>query len=91
MNLHNQKMDIDVNEVYEYYYLGFINNTENWLFDDYRAFLDEIGGYRSQFTPLAYSMFLREFSEQKHERIIRSLNSFIESKDYCFRNKHAFP
>ena len=91
LNLHDQKLDIDVNEVYEYYYLGFINNTENWLFNDYRAFLDEIGGYMNQFTPLAYSIFLREFSEQKNERIIRSLNSFIESKDYCFRNKHASP
>ena len=91
MNLHHQKLDIDVNEVYEYYYMRFINNTENWLFNDYRAFLDEIGGYTNQFTPSAYSIFLREFLEQKHERIIRSLSNFIESKDYCFQNKHASP
>ena len=91
MNLHDQKLDIDVAEVHEYYYMKFINNTDNWLFNDYRAFLDEIGGYKNQFTPLVYSMFLREFSEQKHERIIRSLSNFIESKDYCFRNRHASP
>ena len=91
MNLHNQKLDIDVDKVYEYYHMRFINNPENWLFNDYRAFLDEIGGYKNQFTPLAYSIFLKEFLEQKHERIIRSLSNFIESKDYCFQNKHASP
>ena len=91
MNLHDQELDIDVAEVYEYYYMKFINNTENWLFNNYRAFLDEIGGYKNQFTPLAYSVFLREFSEQKHERIIRSLSNYIESKEYCFRKRHACP
>ena len=88
MNLNDQKLNIDINEVYEYYYMRFINNTENWLFDDYAGFIDEIGGYFNQFSPIAYQKFLEEFSTEKHERILCSLNNFIESKDYCFQRRH---
>ena len=88
MNLADQKLDIDINEVYEYYYMRFIKNMENWLFDDYAGFIDEIGGYSKQFGPVAYQKFLEEFSAEKHERIICSLTNFIESKDYCFQKRH---
>jgi hypothetical protein len=89
LDLPNQKLNIDVNEVYEYYYMKFINNNvENWLFNDYVGFINEIGGYTKQFGPASYQKFLEEFSAEKHERIIYSLNNFIESKDYCFQKRH---
>lgn len=89
MNLANQKANINKQEIYEYYYMKNIkNDMENWLFDDYAGFIDEIGGYAKQFGPVAYQKFLEEFSKERHERIICSLNNFIESKDYCFQKKH---
>lgn len=83
MNLSNLKLVIDINEVYEYYFMKFINNVDNWLFDDYAGFLDEIGGYAKQFGPVSYEKFIEEFSDQKHERIRCFLTKYIESKDYC--------
>ena len=89
MNLADHKLDIDINEVYEYYYMRFINNNnENWLFDDYDGLINEIGGYAKQFSPVAYQKFLEEFSAEKHKHKINSLNTFIESKDYCMQKKH---
>ena len=89
LDLPNQKLNVDVNEVYEYYYMKFIsNNVENWLFNDYAGFINEIGGYAKQFGTISYQKFLEEFSSEKHERIIYSLNNFIESKDYCMQKKH---
>ena len=89
LDLPNQKLNIDINEVYEYYYMKFINNNvENWLFSDYAGLINNIGGYAKQFGPISYQKFLEEFSLEKHERIIHSLNTFIESKDYCMQKKH---
>ncbi|MDY6793318.1 MAG: hypothetical protein SWH54_18785 [Thermodesulfobacteriota bacterium] len=89
LDLPNQKLNINVNEVYEYYYMKFINNNvENWIFDDYEDFINEIGGYDRQFGPVSYKKFLEEFSVEKHEKIIHSLNNFIESKNYCMQKKH---
>jgi hypothetical protein len=88
LNLHNQKLDIDVNQVYEYYYMRFINNTDNWLFGRYSDFLKEIGGYKKQVGSISYKKFLEQFSPQKHLQILRSLDKFVESKGYCFQKEH---
>jgi len=88
MNLSNFRLDIDINEVYEYYFMKFINNVDNWLFDDYTGFLDEIGGYAKQFGPVSYRKFIEKFSDQKHEQTQCFLTKYIESKDYCLRKKH---
>ena len=89
MNLADQKLDINIDEVYEYYYMRFIENyMENWLYSDYKAFLEEIGGYKQQFTPIAYEKFLAEFSKERHNRTLQLLKNFIDSKNYCMQRKH---
>jgi len=88
MDLPNQKLDIDVNEVYEYYYMAFIDNVENWLFSDYNAFLDQIGGYKKQVGPISYKKFMQEFSKERHEQILSTVRRFVESKEYRLRKRH---
>jgi hypothetical protein len=89
MHLPEQKLRIDTNEVYEYYFMRYIeNNVEDWLFDNYADFVNEIGGYTKQFTSVSYERYLNDFSGQKHERILYSLTNFIDSKDYCLQKKH---
>jgi hypothetical protein len=88
MNLADQKLYINKDEVYEYYYMEHINSMENWLFRDYQGFLKEIGGYKEQFSPIAYEKFLAEFSQEKHFKIMRLLENYIDSKDYCMQKKH---
>lgn len=91
MNLHDLASGIDVNDVYEYYYMKFMNNVDNWLFSDYQGLLDTIGGYRKQFTTIVYSAFLREFSQLRHDRILSVLSRFIDSKDYTLGRRHGVP
>ena len=86
LDLPNQKLEIDVNEVYEYYFMAFIhNNTNNWLFQDYEGFAKSIGGYANQFGSISYDVFIREFTLQGHEQKVRSLKEFVDSKAYRFR------
>lgn len=89
LNLAEQKMDINADEVYEYYYMRFIkNDIENWLLGDYKAFLEEIGGYQMQFKPVAYEKFLADFSQERHNLTLQLLKNFVDSKDYCMEGKH---
>jgi hypothetical protein len=86
LNLKDQKLDIDINEVYEYYYMNCLyDKGANWLVDD---FINQIGGYSKQRDPIGYKLFLDKFTVQRHEKTLRSLMNFIESEDFCFRKKH---
>jgi hypothetical protein len=88
LNLPNLQFHIDINQVYEYYYCRFLNNADNWLYDNYNGFLEEIGGYCNQKEPISYQKFLEQFSQRKHQQILQTLDRFVESKDYCLRKKH---
>jgi hypothetical protein len=87
LNLPEQKLNIDIEEVYEYYYMAFIHNVNNWLFQDYEGFVHRIGGYYQQYGPVSYGEFLDAFSETRHRQILSSLGRFVESGDYNFRKK----
>ena len=88
MNLKSQEITIDKNEVYEYYYMKFIYNTENWLFNSYSEMLSKLGGYENQFKPPVYYYFLDELTEDKHKKLCRTINNFIESGDFRLNNYH---
>jgi hypothetical protein len=86
LNLKGQKLDIDINEVYEYYYMNHIyDKGANWLADD---FINRIGGVAKQGESTSYRLFLEDFSMQRHENILQNVKNFIESGDFCFRKKH---
>jgi hypothetical protein len=86
LNLKGQKLDIDINEVYEYYYMNYVyDKGDSWLIDD---FINRIGGYDKQRGPAAYKLFLEDFTVQRHEKTLKTLTNFIESGDFCFREKH---
>ena len=87
-NLDNQNLLIDINEVYEYYFMKFIFNTENLFFDDYHKMIENIGGYKKQFEPLIYDFWMKKYTQEKHINIIQALEKFIDSGD--FRMDHSY-
>jgi len=82
MNLDNQNLLIDKKDVYEYYYMRFIYNTENWLLDDHSSMIAELGGYRGQFEPQVYDYFLEKYNVKRHQATVKTLGCFIESNDF---------
>lgn len=88
LDLKNNKHSIDINKVYEYYYCRFIDSCDNWLYDDYKNFIRSIGGHAKQVSDASYQYFLDSFTQDKHDRILTTLESFIESKSYCINQSH---
>ncbi len=91
LNCESQKIHIEDNKVYEYYYCRFINQFDNWIYKDYDSFILKIGGYSQQAGSISYRQFLDEFSTIRNEEIIGALEKFIESNDYCLAYKHTRP
>ena len=89
MNLGKVRMSIDPTEVREYYYMRNIRTTQDWLLGDYDGFLNDIGGFRAQFTSKSYSWFLSHFTPEGHGLTQNSLSAFVESGEYCFDVDHV--
>lgn len=73
---------IDKQQVYEYYFMRFMYNTEDLFFDSYDATIEGLGGYSAQFTPAVYERWLDEWSPGKHQSIISALQTYIRSGDF---------
>lgn len=87
VNLESVNITVNMSQIYEYYFMRHIYYNKNDIFLNYADFLEEIGGYYSQYTPKAYGYWNGVFSIDKHNKIIDSLVSFIKSKEYCARAK----
>lgn len=87
-NLDHIDLDIDKNEVYEYYFMKYIYNTNDWLFSNYMQMEKEVGGYSEQFTSKVYGIWLREWLPERHAAIIAALDLFVESGDFRLGSTH---
>ena len=87
-NLGDLDFKIDQQEVYEYYFMRHLFNTENIFFDNYAKEIEKLGGYKQQFTPEIYQSWLAQFSPEKHKTIKNALDKFINSNDFRMDNTH---
>jgi hypothetical protein len=88
-NLGKQSISIDKGEVYEYYYMKNIYNTENWLFGNYQQMVDHLGGYSAQFTPAVYDYWRGNcWSKERHKIILNSLEEFVDSGEFRLGKAH---
>lgn len=87
-NLDHIDLHIDKNEVYEYYFMRNIYNTNDWLFSNYKQMEEEVGGYSEQFTSKVYGVWMREWTPARHAEINAALNSFIDSGDFRLGSRH---
>lgn len=74
-----QNLRIDPEEIREYYYMRYIYNSNDWLFEKYSAFLDAVGGYSQQFTAKAYGYVVNTFNPKRHEELCAITDCFVKS------------
>lgn len=79
---------IDKQQVYEYYFMRHIYNTEDMFFNSYDTTKEELGGYKQQFTPTVYEKWLNEWSPEKHRDITLAIHNFIQSDDFRMDYTH---
>ena len=84
MLLDLDKLDfhIEIRQVYEYYFMRNIYNTEDIFFEDYKKSIQDIGGYNAQFTYLVYKKWLADWTLIRHKKIAKALHDFVASGNF---------
>lgn len=87
MNLASLKRDIDLKELYEFYFVQHKYVMADDLF--FKSFATFSGSLdvSVQNGPSAYDYFLDEWSPERHEQIKKNINGFIESKNHYYFSK----
>jgi hypothetical protein len=81
-NLDTLEFAIDRRQVYEYYFMQNIYNTDNLFFENCDRAIREIGGYDAQFTPLIYEKWLSEWAPDRHKEIGKAMHDFVSSGEF---------
>lgn len=89
LDLENLDFNIDLQEVYQYYFMRHLYNTENIFLDNYTKEIEKLGGYKEQFTPKIYQSWLAQFTPEKHKTINNTIDNFINSGDFRLDNSHC--
>ena len=81
-NLDKLKLNINKKEIYEYYFMMHIYYSKDWLFNNIVRIENEMGGFRKIFNRKLYEIWMNEFSEKKHFKILDTLENFMKSKSF---------
>ena len=84
-----KKLRFSKKDIYEYYFMRNIYTDKNWLVEDLPKMIKYVGGFDGQFTTKFYKYWLENFSEEKHNKTIKSIDSFIDSGQNFISIRHT--
>lgn len=82
LGLDTLQFKFDKNQVYEYYFMQHMYNTNNLFLNSYETTIEALGGYSAQFTDAVYEKWKEEWTEEKHSKIKSAITRFIASGKY---------
>ena len=91
LNLDQLPQQIDRKQVYEYYFMHHLFNTQNLFLDDYTGNIAAIGGYEAQFTIAIYQRWLVQWTAVNHQQLLLALHRFIDSGEFRMEYHHKIP
>jgi hypothetical protein len=88
LNLRENLFTPEVSQVREYYFLNYIHQLKTWVYQDYDAHLDIVGGYSGSMTTKAMGEYVDSFSKAFDSRTRLALANFIQSRDPRLNKSH---
>lgn len=88
LNLDSFKPKINNKQLYLYHYMNDIYFNRNYLFLNFDEVVTKIGGIKNFYNSFFYEGWIKYFKNRDHERILRYIKTFIDSKDYSLNLKH---
>ena len=82
MNLKDVNHKINIDDVYEYYYMKHLHYNKNWLFKNYENFASFFDSNMKRTSSDLYPYWLNSWTEERHEEILNSVSEFIVSGNY---------
>lgn len=81
-NLRNKKIKINKNDVLACYFMKHFFWDENWLFDNYKKFMNEIGGYHNIHSKNLYKYWLKNIDKKFINKIYERFENFDSSDEF---------
>lgn len=91
LNVDHLPLKIDKEQVYEYYFMHHLYNTQDLFLEDYAGTVGAMGGYAAQFTPAMFDQWLAQWTPERHKLLISALRTFIDSGDFRMEYSHRQP
>jgi len=88
LKLPRLSLEINKNEIYEHYFLKHLYITKNWLIDDLKDLIKHVDGWSGQNSFKIYEYWLSKINESKSEKIFKSIDNFIKSKEATITTGH---
>ena len=88
-NLKNKKLNFSKDKILEYYFMRHMYVDKNWLIDDLEKMIDSVGGYDGQWSYSFYDYWLKNFTENKHNKVIHTIKNFLKSGASAINIKHS--
>jgi len=89
-NLRNIKIDIDRNQVLEFYFMASVyRNNDIFTNYAYSDFLKRNENWEALFSDKIYDFFVRNWNEVDHKKKLKCIENFFKSGDYYLDYKHA--
>jgi len=81
-NLDNIKLKIKKDEIYECYFMKHFFHDENWLFDNYKQFLNKVSGFQNIHTNKFYEYWIDNFEKKDVNKSFSRIEKFINNRGY---------
>ena len=89
-NLRNIKIDIDRNQVLEFYFMASVyRNNDIFTNYAYSDFLKRNENWEALFSDKIYDFFVRNWNEVDHKKKLKCIENFFKSGNYYLDYKHA--
>ena len=85
----NKKIKYSKKAIYEYYFMRNIYTDKNWLIDNLSEMVKFVGGYDGMWSSKFYEFWNKSLNTKKHQRVIKSIENFLKSKEHFMNLKHT--
>jgi hypothetical protein len=80
LNLSSLDINVDINEIYEFYYMNYkYTNLDDLIYDSYSQMMHDLDK-DARFSLDAYVYFIKKLSKEKNVEIKRKIKNFIKSE-----------
>jgi hypothetical protein len=81
-NLDSQKIDLNYDEVFEFYFIKHILREKSWVFKDYDKYLQDLKIREIGINADVYAYFLEGSNNLSHDLVSKELAKFILGSEY---------
>ena len=83
------KITIDRDEVLEFYFMSSVYRNHDILINIFSKFLKESNNWENLFSENIYDFFTKYWNTNNHNKILKTISNFFNSKDYFLDYRHA--